>query len=260
MPGSEVLRMEGVWKRHRRWLRRPQSLKETLIRSISGVRPEYDDFWALRDVSFSVASGEAVGFCGANGAGKSTLLKVVSGIVPPSHGTVRARGRIASLLELGAGFLPDLTGRENVCLNGAILGLTDAEVAGKMDEIIAFADLGDFIDSPVRTYSSGMYMRLGFSIASHVDADIILLDEVLAVGDAAFQKKCADWLPSLRERNTTVLMVSHDLGALEKMCDRVIWLDAGTVVNSGPANRVIEEYKADQLEHGAALAVDGAVR
>jgi ABC-type polysaccharide/polyol phosphate transport system ATPase subunit len=257
--GSEVLRMEGVWKRHRRWLRRPQSLKETLIRSVKGVRPEFDDFWALRDVSFTVAQGEAVGFCGANGAGKSTLLKVISGILPPSHGTIRVRGRIASLLELGAGFLPDLTGRENVCLNGAILGLSDEEVASKMDAIIAFADLGDFIDSPVKTYSSGMYMRLGFSIASHVDADILLIDEVLAVGDAAFQQKCAEWLRTLRESKTTVLVVSHDLGVLVNMCDRVICLDAGTVVDSGPAGKVVDDYKKGQLDRGAALTADGAV-
>jgi len=252
--------MDGVWKRHRRWLRRPQSLKETLIRSLKGLRPEYDEFWALRDVSFSARQGEAVGFCGANGAGKSTLLKVVAGILPPSHGTVRVRGRIASLLELGAGFLPELTGRENVCLNGAILGLTDEEVASKMDAIVAFADLGDFIDSPVKTYSSGMYMRLGFAIASHVDADILLIDEVLAVGDAAYQQKCTAWLKSLRERDTTVLVVSHDLGVLVQMCDRVVCLDGGSVVNSGPPQQVVEQYKRRQLDGGAALAVDGAAR
>jgi len=243
---SEILRLDDVWKLHRRWRRRPQSLKETLIKTLRGIRPEYEDFWAVRGCSLSVARGEAVGFCGANGAGKSTLLRVVSGILPPTRGRITVRGRLATLLELGAGFLPDLTGRENVELNGAILGLTDGETAAKMESIVSFADLGDFIDSPVSTYSTGMYMRLGFAIASHVDADILVLDEVLAVGDAGFQQKCAGWLERLRAQGTTVLMVSHDLPTLVDVCDRVVWMDHGRVHEIGDPARIVERYRASQ--------------
>jgi ABC-type polysaccharide/polyol phosphate transport system ATPase subunit len=239
---AEILRLDRVWKRHRRWKRRPLSVKEALIRALKRVGPEYEDFWAVQDVSLTVRRGEVLGFCGANGAGKSTLLRVVAGTVPPTFGTVTLRGRIATLLELGAGFLPDLTGRENVALNGAILGLSDAEIRAKEDAIVAFADLGDFIDSPVRTYSSGMYMRLGFAIASHVEADILLLDEVLAVGDAEFQRKCAAWLAAQRAAQTTVLLVSHDLSALAALCDRVAWMERGRVRACGAAAEVVGAY------------------
>ena len=241
---AEILRLDDVWKRHRRWKRGPQSLKETLIKTLRGVRPEYEDFWAVQKCSLSVKRGEAVGFCGSNGAGKSTLLRVIAGILPPTQGQVTVRGRLATLLELGAGFLPDLTGRENIELNGAILGLTDAEMATKMTSIVAFADLGDFIDSPVSTYSTGMYMRLGFAIASHVDADILVLDEVLAVGDAGFQHKCAGWLEGLRQRGVTVLLVSHDLMTLVALCDRVVWMDHGQVRQVGHPAEVVEAYRA----------------
>lgn len=251
---SEILRLDDVWKRHRRWLRRPQSLKEMLIKALRGVRPEYEDFWAVRGCSLSIARGEAVGFCGSNGAGKSTLLRVISGILPPTRGTITVRGRLATLLELGAGFLPDLTGRENIELNGAILGLTDAETAAKMESIVDFADLGDFIDSPVSTYSTGMYMRLGFAIASHVDADILVLDEVLAVGDAAFQLKCAGWLERLRGQGATVLLVSHDLPTLIELCDRVVWMDRGQVLEVGDPAAIVERYRASQQAQALHLA------
>ncbi len=168
---DEVLSLDGVWKRHRRWKKRPYYLKEALIQRILRQKPRYEEFWALRDFSLSLRRGETVGFCGSNGAGKSTVLKLISRIMPATHGTITARGRVAALLELGAGFLPDLTGRENMLLNSAILGLTNAESRDRMQPMVEFADLGDFIDSPVRTYSTGMYMRLGFAIASTETTD-----------------------------------------------------------------------------------------
>lgn len=242
---AEILRLEHVWKSQRRWKRRPQSVKEALIHTLEGRRAEYEDFWALSDVSLSVQRGETVGFCGPNGAGKSTLLRTVAGILPPTFGRIRVRGRVATLLDLGAGFLGDLTGRENIALNGAILGLSDTEVRDKADAIVAFADLGDFIDSPVRSYSTGMYMRLGFAIASHVDADVVLIDEVLAVGDAAFQARCARWLDERRGRGTTVLLVSHDLAALQQLCDRVVWLERGAIRDAGAPSMVVGRYAAE---------------
>ena len=249
MSSPEILRLDRVWKRHRRWKRRPTSVKEALIRSLKGVRPEYEDFWAVRDVSLSVRRGETIGFCGANGAGKSTLLRVIAGILPPTHGRITVRGKLTALLELGAGFLPDLTGRENVILNGAILGLDDAELQRKMDGIVEFADIGDFIDSPVKTYSTGMYMRLGFAIASHVDAEILLLDEVLAVGDAEFQQKCGAWLREQHRNDTSVLIVSHDMRTLVDTCDRVVWLDRGAARASGPPDEIARQYEGEIERH-----------
>ena len=241
--GTEVLSLDRVWRQHRRWKRRPMSLKEALIRQLKGQRSEYEDFWVLRGVSLSVRAGACLGICGPNGAGKSTMLKLIARILPADHGRITVRGRIAPLLELGAGFLPDLTGRENVLLNGAILGLRDGEIRRKIDTILEFADLGDFIDSPVWTYSTGMYARLGFAIASHVEADILLLDEILVVGDASFQAKCEDWLTELRGGGTTVVVVSHDLNSLVKLCDRVIWLDDGRIVQDGGAEEVVNAYR-----------------
>ena len=247
---DEVLSLDGVWKRHRRWKKRPHYLKEALIQRILAQKPHYEEFWALQDFSLSLRRGETVGFCGSNGAGKSTVLKLISRIMPATHGTITARGRVAALLELGAGFLPDLTGRENMLLNSAILGLTNAESRDRMPPMVEFADLGDFIDSPVRTYSTGMYMRLGFAIASHVDAEILLLDEVLSVGDAAFQKKCEDWLQRLRWDGTTVLVVSHALPTLKKMCDRVVWIEKGRVVAQGNPAEIVGRYERGQIEPG----------
>lgn len=242
---DEMLRLEGVWRRYRRWDRRPVSLKEAVIRTFTRDGSAYEDFWALRDVSFAVQRGEVVGFCGANGSGKSTLLKVIARIVPATHGCITVGGKIATLLELGTGFLPELSGRENIALNGAIMGVSDADMARKTDSIIAFADLGAFIDSPVKTYSNGMYMRLGFAIASHLDADILLIDEVLAVGDAEFQKKCVAWLHALRQSGTTVLIVSHDLLTLSRICDRVLWLDGGRIRADGHPNDILTQYCPD---------------
>ena len=239
---DEVLRLEGVWRRYRRWQCRPASIKEAAVRFIKRDSLQYEDFWALRDVSFTVRRGETIGFCGANGSGKSTLLKVVANILPMTHGRVTVRGRLATLLELGTGFLPDLTGRENIALNGAIMGLSDSEVAQKLDSIVDFADLGTFIDSPVRTYSAGMYMRLGFAIAIHVDARLLLIDEILAVGDAEFQEKCKIRLQAMQKNGTALLIVSHSLHLLETLCDRVIWLDHGSIIAHGEPSAVIHQY------------------
>ena len=256
---TEILRLDGLWQRHRIWKKKLYSLKTALIHGLRGHRQSYEDFWALKDISFSVARGEALGFCGPNGAGKSTLLKVIARILPPTHGRITVRGRIATLFELGAGFLPDLTGRENIVLNGAILGYGTDEIRRRMDEIVDFADLGEFIDSPVRMYSAGMYMRLGFAIASHIDADILLLDEVLAVGDAGFQQKCRAWLQDLRRRGTTVLVVSHVIPTLVEMCDRVIWLDQGRARACGPPAEVVDRYRRQQ-ESGHPIAAEGSDR
>jgi len=239
---NEVLRLEGVWRRYRRWERRPGSLKEAFVRFLRRDGWAYEDFWALQEISLSVQRGEVVGICGANGSGKSTLLKVMARILPMTHGRIVVRGRIATLLDLGTGFLPELTGRENIVLNGAIMGLSDADMAHKIESIIDFADLGPFIDSPIKTYSSGMYMRLGFAIAVHVDADILLIDEILAVGDAEFQQKCSIRLQQMQQNGTALLIVSHSLSMLSILCNRVIWLDQGRVMAEGHPIEVLQQY------------------
>jgi len=202
----------------------------------------YEDFWALKDVSFSVKRGEAVGICGGNGSGKSTLLKVLAKILPMTYGQVTVRGKITTLLDLGTGFLPELTGRENIVLNGAIMGLTSAEIESHMDSIIDFADLGSFINSPIKTYSAGMYMRLGFAIAIHVNADILLIDEILAVGDEAFHQKCIPEMKRMQRNGTSMIIASHALPMLTELCDRVIWLNGGRVMIDGAPAEVIDRY------------------
>lgn len=239
---NEILRLEGVWRRYRRWERRPGSLKEAFVRFLQREGWVYEDFWALQGISLAVQRGEVVGVCGANGSGKSTLLKVAARILPMTHGRITVRGRIATLLDLGTGFLPELTGRENIALNGALMGLSDAEVARKIASIIDFADLGPFIDSPVKTYSSGMYMRLGFAIAVHVDADLLLIDEILAVGDEAFQHKCNLRLQQIQQQGTALLIVSHSLSLLSTICNRVLWLDHGRVMAEGHPIEVLQQY------------------
>jgi ABC-type polysaccharide/polyol phosphate transport system ATPase subunit len=201
------------------------------------------DVVALRDVSFAVEPGSAVGLVGRNGSGKTTLLRLLSGIIKPTSGHVAIGGRIGSLLELGAGFHPELTGRENVYLNGSIHGLGRAAVREKLDEIVTFAGLEDFIDLPVRTYSSGMYMRLGFAIAAHIEADVLLLDEVFAVGDEAFQRKCFGKIFDFKQRGGTIVFVSHDAAAVERLCDRAVLLRDGLVAFDGPTHEAIVEYR-----------------
>ena len=203
---------------------------------------EVEEFWALKNVSFEVKRGEIVGIIGRNGAGKSTLLKILSRITEPTEGRVLVRGRIASLLEVGTGFHPELTGRENIFLNGAILGMTRREIRKKFDEIVAFAEVERFLDTPVKRYSSGMYMRLAFAVAAHLEPEILLVDEVLAVGDAAFQKKCLGKMGDVAKEGRTILFVSHNMTAVQSLCDRVVWLDDGRVVQQGDAGIIVTEY------------------
>jgi ABC-type polysaccharide/polyol phosphate transport system ATPase subunit len=205
-----------------------------------------EDFWPLRDVSFRLDRGESLGVIGPNGSGKSTLLKLITGILTPTHGEMIVNGRICSLLELGAGFQPDLTGRENIFLNGSIYGLSRQEMNARVESIIEFAELGDFIDTPVRHYSSGMYVRLGFAVAIHTDPDLLLVDEVLAVGDQSFQHKCMSAIQEFRNGGGTLLLVSHDLSAIQAICHRAIWLEEGLVQSAGAPTDVVMDYMRDQ--------------
>lgn len=205
-------------------------------------RTDRRDFWALRDVSFDVAKGEAFGIIGSNGAGKSTILKLLSGIMQPTSGTVKVSGRLSALIEVSAGFHPDLTGRENIFLNGTILGMSREEIREKFDEIVEFSGLSDFIDTPVKRYSSGMFARLGFSVAAHVDPDVLIVDEVLSVGDYVFQRKCTDKMARIIKGGATVVFVSHNLRAVSELCDRCLLLEKGRVIEIGPTHDVIKDY------------------
>lgn len=208
----------------------------------TGVAGLDDTLWALREISFSMEHGESLGIIGRNGAGKSTLLKILCGITEPTHGTAELRGRVGSLLEIGTGFHPDLTGRENIYLSSAIMGMKRNEIDRKLDEIVAFADLEPFLETPVKHYSSGMYMRLGFAVAAHLEPEILLIDEVLAVGDADFQKKCLGRMEEITDCGRTIVFVSHNLLAIEEVCDRVIWLDQGRIKLEGPSRQIIAAY------------------
>jgi ABC-type polysaccharide/polyol phosphate transport system ATPase subunit len=237
-PG-EIL-VEHAARRFRVYPRESRALKDLVI---ARGRVRGTDVWALHDVSFDVERGSAVGLVGRNGSGKTTLLRLLSGIIKPTAGRVAVGGRVGSLLELGAGFHLDLTGRENVYLNGSIHGLRRAAIREKLDEIVAFAGLEEFIDLPVRTYSSGMYMRLGFAIASHIEADVLLLDEVFAVGDEAFQRKCFGRIFEFKQRGGTIVFVSHDAAAVERLCDRAVLLQKGVVAFDGPTHDAIMAYR-----------------
>ncbi|MBI3696165.1 MAG: ABC transporter ATP-binding protein [Acidobacteria bacterium] len=235
-----LIELESVGKRY--FLHHKRQL---LAERVAGKlrRRERVSFWALRDVNLRIEAGEAVGIIGANGAGKSTLLSIVVGVTSPTEGTVIQRGRAAALLELGSGFHPDLTGRENIHLNAALLGYNRAMVQARLDSIVEFAGIPDFIDEPLRTYSSGMMARLGFSVAIHLDPDILVLDEVLSVGDQEFQKKCVDRIEDFRRQGKTLLFVSHSAGAVESLCRRAVWLELGRVRRDGPAAEVVAEYR-----------------
>ncbi|HEY5040981.1 MAG TPA: ABC transporter ATP-binding protein [Verrucomicrobiae bacterium] len=217
------------------------------------TRHSSEDFWALKDVSFEVKRGEVVGIIGRNGAGKSTLLKILSRITEPTTGRVHLRGRVASLLEVGTGFHPELTGRENVFLNGAILGMTRAEIKKKFDEIVAFAEVEKFLDTPVKRYSSGMYVRLAFAVAAHLEPEILIVDEVLAVGDAEFQKKCLGKMSDVAKGGRTVLFVSHNMAAVNKLCLRAIMLNGGRVIRDGEISQVVNHYLNSGLEKSGEL-------
>jgi ABC-type polysaccharide/polyol phosphate transport system ATPase subunit len=242
MNAIEVTRASKVYRRYSR-RRQFATLKSALLGG--SLLADDETFAALRDVSFAVEPGRTLGVIGRNGSGKSTLLKLVAGITKPTAGDVTVRGRISALIELGAGFHPEISGRENVFINGIMLGLSKREVARRFDEIVEFAELQDFIDAPVKTYSSGMYMRLGFAVAIHVDPDVLLVDEVLAVGDEGFTHKCLDKFAEFKRRGKTILLVTHALGLVQRFCDEALWLDGGRMKALGDPTRVVDAYIAD---------------
>lgn len=225
-----------------------RSFQESFIRLFQRNRGQAEQFWPLRNVSLSVYPGDCIGVIGVNGSGKSTLLKLVTGILPPTSGDIAVHGRVSSLLELGAGFHPELTGRENIYLNGSIYGMTRRDMDKRMDDIVEYAELGEFIDTPIKHYSSGMYVRLGFSVAIHTDPDIMLIDEVLAVGDLSFQRKCMRSISDFRHRGGTMLIVSHDLYTMQTICDRLLWIEDGLVREEGNAMDVAIAYQAFHMD------------
>jgi ABC-2 type transport system ATP-binding protein len=237
-----AIRVDAVSKRFRLYHERNQSLKASVMR---GRRARYEEFWALDDVSFDVPVGSTFGLIGENGSGKSTMLKCMARILRPEKGSITLRGKMSALLELGAGFHPELSGRENVYLNGAILGLSKKQLQARFDDIVEFAGIEQFIDSPVKNYSSGMYVRLGFSVAINVDPDVLLIDEVLAVGDADFQRKCAEKIADFRRQGKTIVIVSHSLPSVRTLCDEVALLEHGHLRDLGPAPEVVDHYLAE---------------
>ena len=246
--GMNAIEVRGVRKTYRRYGRRKQfgTLKSALLsgRGLRDLGPD-QTLEALKGVSFDVAAGRTLGIVGRNGSGKSTMLKLIAGIGKPTEGTIHVRGKVSALIELGAGFHPEISGRENVYINGMMLGLGKKDIAERFDDIVEFAEVREFIDAPVKTYSSGMYMRLGFAVAIHVDPDVLLIDEVLAVGDEAFTHKCLDKFAEFRRRGRTVLLVTHSLDLVTRFCDEAVWLDGGVVRLQGDPRRVIDAYLLD---------------
>lgn len=234
-----AVEVKNVSKKFRLFHERNQSLKAAVMRRKVA---SYEDFWALKDISFGVPKGSTFGLVGSNGSGKSTLLKCLARILTPDSGSIVAQGRVASLLEVGSGFHPEMSGRENIYLNGSILGMTRREIEAKFDKIVDFSGIREFIDQPVKNYSSGMYVRLGFAIAIHVDPDVLVVDEILAVGDAEFQQKCEQKFIELKEAGRTVVLVSHSLPTIEKMCDQAAWIEKGDLKLVGPVNEVVQAY------------------
>jgi len=268
---SPIISAENVGKRYRlrHQAKLPYStLRDTLtaqakrlfggsVAADASHADSQEEFWALKDLNFEIQRGDVAGIIGRNGAGKSTLLKVLSRIVEPTTGRITLRGRVASLLEVGTGFHPELSGRENVFLNGAILGMSKREIRSKFDEIVAFAEIEKFLDTPVKRYSSGMYVRLAFAVAAHLEPEILIVDEVLAVGDAEFQKKCLGKMRDVACGGRTVLFVSHNIGAVSSLCTSAFLLRGGTLVESGPVSRVIAAYAAQSRPAGGGFRVDG---
>jgi ABC-type polysaccharide/polyol phosphate transport system ATPase subunit len=262
MNAIEIQNASKIYQRygHRRQFATLKSalLSRSLVRDLTAA----ETFAAVRNVTFSVPKGQTLGVIGRNGSGKSTLLKLVAGITKPTTGTVTVTGRISALIELGAGFHPEISGRENVFINGIMLGLTKREITRRFDEIVDFAELQDFIDAPVKTYSSGMYMRLGFAVAIHVDPDVLLVDEVLAVGDEGFTHKCLDKFAEFKRRGKTILLVTHSLGLVERFCDEALWMDAGKMKVQGDPKRVVGAYITDvgKSEEQQLAATDARAR
>lgn len=236
---SIVISVNEIQKKFKVYHDKGSSLKEKVLFK---NRNYYEERWVLKGVSFDIKKGEAIGLIGHNGCGKSTLLKLLTKIIYPDSGTINMNGRVSSLIELGAGFHPDMSGRENIYTNASIFGLTKKEIDRRLDTIIKFSELEEFIDNPVRTYSSGMYMRLAFSVAINVDADILLIDEILAVGDANFQAKCFNKLRELKSSGTTIVIVTHDTGTVQRFCDKVIWLNDGVIVGFGKSIEIVDKY------------------
>src|SRR6202166_4857436 len=253
-----VIRAEGLGKRYRRGLTGPpETLRDALARVISAPlaampRPTQEYFWALRDVGLEVRHGEVLGLIGRNGAGKTTLLKILSRITRPTTGWAEIHGRVRSLLEVGTGFHGELSGRENTYLSGSILGMGKREIDRKFDEIVAFAEVDKFIDTPVKHYSSGMYVRLAFAVAAHLEPEILLVDEVLAVGDINFQKKCLGKMGDVAKAGRTIVLVSHQMNQMRRLCSRVAWIDAGNIRMSGMAHKVINAYEGAMSRGGGA--------
>ncbi len=248
-----LIELKSISKRFRIRREQQRSLQDSFIRLLRRQRDPHEFFWPLRDVSFSVYPGDSIGILGPNGSGKSTLLKLITGILDPTSGQIQVRGRVSSLLELGAGFHPDLTGRENIYLNGSVHGLSRKDMQKRLKGIIDFAELGDFIDTPVKHYSSGMYVRLGFAVAIHTDPEVLVVDEVLTVGDQVFQQKCLERIFELKRKGVAIVLVSHSLADVERLCDRAIWLHEGLVRGDGEALHVVDDYTAfanDLYYHG----------
>ncbi|MFA7345882.1 MAG: ABC transporter ATP-binding protein [Terrimicrobiaceae bacterium] len=276
MEGDVVIRVEGLSKKYLLGQRAgsagglrhaiedtisaPYRWAKGVVSGAEALRARPEEFWALQDVTFDVRRGEVVGIIGRNGAGKSTLLKLLSRITEPTKGRIGLKGRVASLLEVGTGFHPELSGRENVFLNGAILGMRQAEVRQKFDEIVAFAGVEQFLDTPVKRYSSGMYVRLAFAVAAHLEPEILIVDEVLAVGDSEFQKKCLDKMREVTDGGRTVLFVSHNLSAVAALCGRAIYLKSGKMAMSGESGPVISRYQGDVLRPGVEPVSNPAFR
>ncbi|MDA8431632.1 MAG: ABC transporter ATP-binding protein [Nitrospiraceae bacterium] len=239
---SVMIEATDVSVRYRLLKEKPRTLQEYLIQRLKGKRHDHEDFWALRDLSMTVRKGETFGIIGRNGAGKSTLLKAIAGVLRPTGGSMRVEGTIAPLIELGAGFDPELTGAENIYLNASILGLSRGQIKGKFQGIVDFSELREFIYSPLKSYSSGMVARLGFSIATEVDPDILIIDEILSVGDKQFVRKCNERMDLFRKKGTTMLLVSHNLDEIADVCNKALWMDHGKAMMCGEPGPVIERY------------------
>jgi ABC-2 type transport system ATP-binding protein len=252
--GEVAISVAGVSKRYRKYHERNQSVKATIMR---GRRARYEEFWALQDVTLDITAGTTYGLVGENGSGKSTLLKCMARILRPDAGALTVHGKVSALLELGAGFHPELSGRENVFLNGALLGMSQKAIRARFDDIVGFAGLEDFIDAPVKNYSSGMYVRLGFAVAIHVDPDVLLVDEVLAVGDAEFQERCTEKFGELRNSGKTIVIVSHALESIRNLCDEAAFLEHGVLRGVGPAPQICDQYLDEVHSNRADGSIDG---